>query len=653
MDYRTFINSVLFGQRMARMVESKDADKRKLLETMFEMEWIEEARKKASVKVSELEGEIGVLVRDKQHKEDTQLTLTEDINEHNQLLKNLNEEKETLIKAYKEAIEEIQKTIATDELYLHDYKLQSSHDKFKDLAVRYNEAVKEDSQIEAAIDILSTQTTELEDEITDLYEKITEAEKAKPVEIVDYASEIKLRKLEIKSLAFEINSLNEVGKEDVEQWRKSYDDIIGVIKSYNDENTLILKDIEQYKQRYEDLEERLSELSASDDKCPVCSSQLDRNHAEHKKILQDLRLKIKVVEEEMSEIITKLDAAYDRQKAIAEDKKTLEAKAESVNQKLENGSTYLLLSDKIDDVRALVESLTIKNRNQELESLNADGKIISESTLAIANFEKKIVQNNKEIEKKNDELNQISGSIQALDILREEYNLIIANIDAVEDVIKENKANNERNQAEIKRIEESKPSVVDIEPKKLKLKETEEALKEIDIKLDTTKQEFEKANYWAKTGFSSKGLRAYLFKVMLHQLNQAMRKYGDRLGISIQFSVDMDKISKPFTTICSIGDKQNKDYRDFSGGQKQRLDIVLMFGMHDIISTQNYINILIMDEVFEGLDQEGETAVFDLIRDKAEDGKKAIHIISHSQSLDTLYGNNLYFSYDNGQLKTI
>ncbi len=46
MNFKTFMNSFMFGQRMTRLVESKSADKRKLFEELFDMEWIEDLRKK-------------------------------------------------------------------------------------------------------------------------------------------------------------------------------------------------------------------------------------------------------------------------------------------------------------------------------------------------------------------------------------------------------------------------------------------------------------------------------------------------------------------------------------------------------------------------------------------------------------------------------
>ena len=62
--------------------------------------------------------------------------------------------------------------------------------------------------------------------------------------------------------------------------------------------------------------------------------------------------------------------------------------------------------------------------------------------------------------------------------------------------------------------------------------------------------------------------------------------------------------------------------------------------MHDLVSYNSNINILILDEVFEGLDEAGEAAVFDLIRMKADEGK-SVYVITHSPHIDSLYSSTI------------
>jgi DNA repair exonuclease SbcCD ATPase subunit len=196
-------------------------------------------------------------------------------------------------------------------------------------------------------------------------------------------------------------------------------------------------------------------------------------------------------------------------------------------------------------------------------------------------------------------------------------------------------------------IAAEKPPVVDIKNIELNILQEQDKLKGLEDEKPKIEKKIEIAKWWSSKGFSSGGIKAYIFTAMLTQLNQNVKKYGDRLGASLEFSIDLTKASKPFTTVCSLGDKLNKDYKDFSGGEKQKLDIALIFAMHDLISMNTDMNILIMDECFEGLSEDGETAVFDLIRSKAEEGK-SIYIITHSAVLDSLYANTIQFENKQG-----
>lgn len=154
-------------------------------------------------------------------------------------------------------------------------------------------------------------------------------------------------------------------------------------------------------------------------------------------------------------------------------------------------------------------------------------------------------------------------------------------------------------------------------------------------------------NWWRTIGLGVKGLKAYVFSAMLEQLNRHMEKYAERMGLGVRFSVDLTKPSMPFVTEC-FKDGILVDYRDLSGGEKQRIDIAMLFAMHDLVTTIVKFNVLVMDEVFEGLDQEGMEQVFDLIRTKAGTGT-TVYVITHSTRVDSLQCKKLEVVKHDGQ----
>lgn len=203
---------------------------------------------------------------------------------------------------------------------------------------------------------------------------------------------------------------------------------------------------------------------------------------------------------------------------------------------------------------------------------------------------------------------------------------------------------------ELATSEKSLKDEKDAKKPKVDIDTTKEELVELEASIDATQDDRDekqtrltKVQWWITKGFGSSGLKAFVFNAMLAQLNAFTHKYASRLGFRIEFSIDTTKASKPFQTLIFKGDSV-KDYEDLSGGQQQRVDIVVAFAMHDLISINSNINILVMDELFEGLDNEGVEAAFELIREKSD--TKSVYLITHVDFIDTLNSRSVTFDLD-------
>lgn len=197
--------------------------------------------------------------------------------------------------------------------------------------------------------------------------------------------------------------------------------------------------------------------------------------------------------------------------------------------------------------------------------------------------------------------------------------------------------------ARIQKEEASEPPKVDIKKYEGIITECEAILANNASEIETKQVRLDKIDWWVKKGFGSGGMKSFIFNAMLNQLNIYAQNYASRLGFRVEFSVDMSKASKPFQTLIYQGDLV-RDYEDLSGGQKRRVDICVAFAMHDVISHKLNANILVMDEFFENLDNEGLESAFDLLRQKA--GDKAIYLITHSDIIDSLNAHTINISSD-------
>ncbi len=85
-------------------------------------------------------------------------------------------------------------------------------------------------------------------------------------------------------------------------------------------------------------------------------------------------------------------------------------------------------------------------------------------------------------------------------------------------------------------------------------------------------------------------------------------------------------------------------YASFSEGEKQKIDLALLFTWRAIAKLRNSIstNLLIMDEVFDSsLDQNATDYLMNIIREISKDSN--IIIISHKEHLNEKFNNVLKF----------
>lgn len=98
-----FLNSVLFGQRMRRFMDSKPSDKKGIFDELFEADFSEE-REKAKARVSEITDEIQTLEVDKRMAEQEITNLGERKQQMQQILQTFEDDKEKSLKELQQKI---------------------------------------------------------------------------------------------------------------------------------------------------------------------------------------------------------------------------------------------------------------------------------------------------------------------------------------------------------------------------------------------------------------------------------------------------------------------------------------------------------------------------------------------------------------------
>lgn len=91
----------------------------------------------------------------------------------------------------------------------------------------------------------------------------------------------------------------------------------------------------------------------------------------------------------------------------------------------------------------------------------------------------------------------------------------------------------------------------------------------------------------------------------------------------------------------------NKQYECLSGGEKQKVDIIVQLSIRQLLCTYTNFNcnILVLDELFDGLDKTGCESIINLIMSELND-VKSIYIITHHKDLNIPYDSQLFVIKD-------
>ena len=117
--------------------------------------------------------------------------------------------------------------------------------------------------------------------------------------------------------------------------------------------------------------------------------------------------------------------------------------------------------------------------------------------------------------------------------------------------------------------------------------------------------------------------RTFLLSNVIEYLNNKCQEYSQVVFNTTELVISQDKnnISIKYA---------EKEYETLSGGEKQKVDVIIQLAIRDMLRT--YLdfssNILVLDEITDSLDIVGASQLLNLITTKVTD-VEAIYIISH------------------------
>ena len=241
-----------------------------------------------------------------------------------------------------------------------------------------------------------------------------------------------------------------------------------------------------------------------------------------------------------------------------------------------------------------------------------------------------IEHDHKEIMTQRDEnkISELESALQELDTQYSEVEELVNKVIELDEKIMD--TNNEMitQQRIIQRLNlelsdtETKTGNITDEKDKLK-KLAKKTLGKVQDKTTLTEDE----HYYdvAKSMLQDTGIKTKIIKAYLPIINKLVNKYLQAMDFFVQFDLD-----ETFKETIKSRHRDKFSYASFSEGEKQRIDLALVFTWRTIAKMKNSAstNILLLDEVFDSsLDNQGTDYVMSLLNTIGDDTN--VFVISH------------------------
>ena len=293
-------------------------------------------------------------------------------------------------------------------------------------------------------------------------------------------------------------------------------------------------------------------------------------------------------------------------------------------------NALLSLSEITDTCPMCGQKLPNKHHNIEQEKQELQDKVEQENDALNKLMEDKhtleAIQKTKQLEIENkytintSELNKLNSSLQ------ENYNILATLNRNVREL--ENTQINIKNKLDT--LEQQKNSLsTNINDLKTSLEKESDILvynKEREIEIIAHEEVLTKFNTLIKRDF-----RGFLLTNVIEFLNVTAKKYCQSVFNNEELNIELKGNNIDITF-------QGKPFDNLSGGEKQKIDLLIQFSIRDIMC--QYLdfssNILVLDEVLDFLDDTGASTVINMITEKLTD-VSSLYFITHHTELNFPY----------------
>jgi DNA repair exonuclease SbcCD ATPase subunit len=250
--------------------------------------------------------------------------------------------------------------------------------------------------------------------------------------------------------------------------------------------------------------------------------------------------------------------------------------------------------------------------------------------------------------------NKTNEKIQQGFKIKENIDNFRKEIKKINESISEASLHEQKMRSLLEKIEEYRENIKDIENETFKddrkIETSEEKVKELEGKIESLQKELLILEN-AKFVVSEEGVKTFIVKKMINVLNSQLNYYLKALEAPC--TCNFDEMFEE--TIYNDAGKECS-YFNFSGGERKRIDVAVLFTFQDVLRSQSGIsvNLSMYDELLDaGLDDRGIEKVLDLLREKVDKHNDAIYIVSHKASTKNNIDNVILLQKNNGVTKIV
>jgi DNA repair exonuclease SbcCD ATPase subunit len=319
----------------------------------------------------------------------------------------------------------------------------------------------------------------------------------------------------------------------------------------------------------------------------------------------------------------------------------------SLNKELQDISDSSLKLKKLGNLKGKI--------SQKVSTISQEHKFFSENSVCptcTQNIDEKfrlnkISESKIKVKELRNGYNELEKAIQDEEKREKEFLILSKKVTKLSNEIAQNNTRISSNQRQIRDFESEIQTITEhLENRNTeheKLKKYSDSLNDTFENL-STKKETVSYHDFAYSLLKDSGVKSKIIKKYLPLINQQINRYLQMMDFYINFTLDEE-----FNETVQSPIHEDFSYSSFSEGEKQRIDLALLFTWREVAKFKNSTNtnLLIMDEIFDSsLDGYGTEEFLKIIRYVIKDAN--IFVISHKNGLEDKFENVIKFEKNKG-----